>query len=328
MKDMDAAPLLSIGSLGGTISMQAEQPGQGVMPRLECEALLASLPQLRAIARVSTATLGLVPSASLSFQQMLSVLQWAQAQVRGGAQGVVITQGTDTLEESAYFLDLFWRGDVPLVLTGAMRSASDPCTDGPANILAAARVALAKVSRARGVLVVMNDQIHAASRVRKADSLSLGAFESPNGGPMGQLLEGQVRYWSSPVTPPILPIPARVQHRVALFESCLDADTGLLDAVIDLGYEGLVIAGFGAGHVSQTWASSLARIARQIPVVVATRTGKGATARASYGFEGGEIDLQAKGLRMAGHVCPRKCRILLWALLGSGMQGTLDDYLF
>ena len=158
-------------------------------------------------------------------------------------------------------------------------------------------VALARESRDRGVLVVMNDQIHAAARVRKGDSLSVNAFESPNGGPVGQLFEGQVHYWHIPGHRTVLPEPDRVQHQVGLMESCLDADTGLLDAALGLGYEGLVIAGFGAGHVSEHWASSLERIARQIPVIVATRTGRGTTASASYGFVGSEIDLQKKGMQ-------------------------------
>lgn len=327
MKETDGFPRLSIGSLGGTISMQATIMGQGVTPQLDCEALLAFLPRLGEIAQVSTATLGLVPSASMGFAQMIDVLRWAQEEVERGAHGIVITQGTDSLEESAYFLDLFWPFDVPLVLTGAMRSAGEPGADGPANLLAAACVALARESRDRGVLVVMNDQIHAAARVRKGDSLSVNAFESPNGGPVGQLFEGQVHYWHMPGYRTILPEPDRVQHQVALMESCLDADTGLLDAALGLGYEGLVIAGFGAGHVSERWASSLERIARQIPVIVATRTGRGTTASASYGFVGSEIDLQKKGMHMAGHLCPRKCRILLWALLGNGLQSSVRDHL-
>lgn len=326
---MSPAPLprLVIASLGGTVSMQAVAPGQGVTPQLDCAALLASLPQLAALAQIDTATLCLLPSASLGFQGLLEVLAWARAQVQGGAQAVVLTQGTDTLEETAYFLDLLWPFEAPLVMTGAMRAASQPGADGPANLLAAVQVATTQASRGRGVLVVINDQIHLAARVRKTASLALAAFESPGEGPLGVLAEGIARYRQPPSPRRVVPEPGRVAPRIALLEACLDADTMLLQALPDLGYTGLVVAGFGAGHVSAAWADALADIARHMPVIVATRTGSGPTARATYGFVGGEIDLLARGIHMAGSLCPRKCRILLWLLSAAGEADSLEGWL-
>lgn len=318
---------LSVGSLGGTVSMQAEAAGQGVTPKLDCEALLAMLPQSRNIASIRTATLCLVPSASLSFQTLLKVLAWARAEVEGGAQAVVLTQGTDTLEEAAWFLDLLWPFEQPLIMTGAMRSASQSGADGPANLLAAVQVALDESSRGRGVLVVINDQIHAAAAVRKTASLAMAAFESPDSGPVGAVVEGVARYRHPPLPRQVLSLPARTTHRVALLEACLDADTVLLQALPQLGYEGLVVAGFGAGHVCAAWAEVMMSLASYMPVIVATRTGSGPTAQATYGFAGGEIDLQAKGMRMAGALCPRKCRILLWLLIGAGDLPQLEQWL-
>jgi L-asparaginase/Glu-tRNA(Gln) amidotransferase subunit D len=141
-----------LGSLGGTIAMAAETVGGGVVPKLGADQLIAAIPDLASIARIHAETLQSVPSASLTFEQMIGVLAWAQEKVRAGARGVVITQGTDTLEETSYLLDLFWSGDAPLVVTGAMRSASGVGADGPANLLAAVRVAIAEESRGRGVL--------------------------------------------------------------------------------------------------------------------------------------------------------------------------------
>lgn len=318
---------LSVGSLGGTVSMQAAAAGQGVTPKLDCEALLVMLPQLRNIASIRSATLCLVPSASLSFQTLLEVLAWARAEVEEGAQAVVLTQGTDTLEEAAWFLDLLWPFEQPLIMTGAMRSASQPGADGPANLLAAVQVALDESSRGRGVLVVINDQIHAAAEVRKAASLAMAAFVSPEGGPAGVVVEGNACYRHPPPARQVLPLPRRTHHRVALLEACLDADTAVLQALPQLGYEGLVVAGFGAGHVSAAWAEAMMALASYMPVVVATRTGSGPTARATYGFVGGEIDLQAKGMHMAGALCPRKCRILLWLLMGAGDVLQLEQWL-
>lgn len=312
-----ALPILAIGALGGTVSMQAQTPGAGVVPAVGAEQMFEALPQLRDMARVNAATLQLLPSASLEFGHLLEVLAWARLQVAEGACAVVLTQGTDTLEESAYFLDLLWDCDAPLVLTGAMRAASQVSADGPANLLAAAAVALADSSRGRGVLVVMNDQVHAAAHVRKVHTLALGAFQSPNDGPLGAIVEGHVHYRAAASRREILPRPNRTDHQVALLEASLGADTLLLERVVELGYEGLVIAGFGAGHVSHAWAATIGDICGYIPVVVGSRTGAGATASHSYGFVGGEIDLQGRGALMAGTCCPRKCRVRLWLMLGS-----------
>lgn len=307
--------------------MQSAHRGEGAVPRLDCCALLASVPELEAIAQVSAATLCLLPSASLGFKQLLDVLQWALSEVEQGAHAVVLTQGTDSLEETAYFLDLLWPFEAPLVLTGAMRSASQPGADGPANLLAAAHVALDAASRGRGAQVVMNDQIHAAARVRKVDSLSVAAFDSPGFGPQGRVVEGRALYAGAPIARVVLPLPQRTTHQVALLEACLDGDTLLLEQIPGLGYEGLVIAGFGAGHVPACWVPSLATIARDLCVIVATRTGSGPTARHGYGFAGGEIDLLNRGVRMAGSLCPRKCRVLLWVLLGCDRVRDIDSFL-
>lgn len=187
-------PKLSIASLGGTVSMQARAGGCGVTPTLDCEQQLLQVPQLREMAQLTVTSLSLVPSASLSFNALLEVLAWARCEVEGGARAVILTQGTDSLEETAYFLDLLWPFDAPLVMTGAMRSPSQPGNDGPANLLAAAQVALARGSGGRGVLVVMNDQIHRATKVRKTASLAIAAFDSPGFGPVGEVVEGVATY--------------------------------------------------------------------------------------------------------------------------------------
>lgn len=327
MTTLKQLPKLAIASLGGTVSMRKDLLAGGVKPALGCEKQVAQVPELQAMALLEVETLALLPSASLDFPALLDVFAWARSQVEAGAVAVILTQGTDSLEETAYFLDLIWPFDAPLVMTGAMRSASQPGNDGPANLIAAAQVALADTSRGRGVLVVMDDQVHAASRVRKAASLSTSAFKSPGCGPLGLLLEGSVVYHHAIKRKEALPLPLRTDHKVALLESCLGADTDLLRAVTQLGYAGLVIAGFGAGHVSESWSAALGSIASMLPVIVATRTGSGATARSSYGFVGGEIDLQAKGIHMAGQLCPRKCRILLWLLLASNNQHRLVGWL-
>lgn len=320
-------PKLAIAALGGTVSMQASNAAEGVIPTVHGETLLASIPELTTLARVTVETLGLLPSASLDFEFLLSVLSWANFQIKQGASAVVILQGTDTLEETATFFDYLWDHDAPLILTGAMRSAAQPGADGPANLLDACRVALAASSRQRGVQVVMNGQIHSAHAVRKADSLALQAFSSPIVGLAGLLVEDTVRYQQPPSLRNVLPLPVQTTQKIALLEASLSADSLLLENILALRYDGLVIAGFGAGHVSESWADAIETIARKIPVIVATRTGSGSTAHSTYGFKGGEIDLMRRGAAMAGFLCPRKARILLWLLVGCQQQGDLPRYL-
>lgn len=320
-------PKLAIAALGGTVSMKTRHINEGVIPTVNGEALLASVPELKTLARVNVETLGMLPSASVDFEFLLSVLSWASFQIKQGATGVVITQGTDALEEVATFFDHLWHHDQPLVLTGAMRSAAQAGADGPANLLDACRVALAASSRQRGVQVVIHGQIHQASAVRKTDSLALQAFSSPIVGPVGLLVEDAVCYLR-PLSPRyVLPLPHQTSHKIALLEASLSADTRILENIVGFGYEGVVIAGFGAGHVSDSWARTIETITKHIPVIVATRTGSGSTARATYGFDGSEMDLVRKGALMAGFVCPRKARILLWLLVGCERQDELAQYL-
>ena len=320
-------PKISIATLGGTLSMQRCQPGGGITPTLAGQALLATAPELNELADIKVESLSLLPSASLDFAFLLEVVSWAKRQIAQGARGVVITQGTDTLEETATFFDCLWDHHQPLVVTGAMRGAGQAGADGPANMLDACRVAIDDSSRKRGVLVVLNAEVHQALSVRKTHSLALQAFSSPNVGPIGLVIENSIHYLRAAAARKVLPWPARTTHKVALLEAVLSADTVLLEHLVALGYEGLVIAGFGAGHVSEQWSKALEKVAAKLPVIVSTRSGAGPTARKTYGFMGGEIDLVSKGVHLSGFLCPRKARVLLWLLIGCDHSYRLATYL-
>lgn len=310
-----------LGSLGGTIAMAAETAGGGVVPKLGAGQLMAAIPDLTGIARIEAETLHSVPSASLTFEQMIGVLAWAQEKVREGARGVVITQGTDTLEETSYLLDLFWDTDAPLIVTGAMRSANGVGADGPANLLAAVRVAVAEESRGRGVLVVMNDTIHASRRVIKSDALSVQAFTSPVTGPLGVMLEGSPAYFHAPLARKVLQKPSRTDHHIALLEAAFSDTTDFIDHAARSGrYAGIIVAALGAGHVSTAYADVIGEFAHTLPILIATRTGANATASSTYGYPGSEIDLIRRGAIMAGWRSPRKARVLLWALIAAGLD--------
>lgn len=315
---------IAVGSLGGTIAMTPQEtPAQpsdhpstsAVVPTLGAEDLLAAVPGLAEVATVHATDLRKIPGASLTPDDVRYALVWARAQVDEGADGVVFTQGTDTLEETAYLFDLWWDRAAPVVFTGAMRPATVAGADGPANVLAAVRTAAAPQARDRGVLVVLDDRVHAASRVRKSHATATDAFTSPDTGPLGRLHEGALVLRPSDRLPP-LPLPDR-PARVALLETHLGDDGALLREVAHLEYDAVVLAAYGVGHVSAHLAEVVSEVQPYLPVVVASRTGAGSTARSTYGFPGSETDLARRGALLAGWLDPRKARLLTWAVASS-----------
>lgn len=319
--------LIAIASLGGTITMTSEGSG-GVRPTMNVQDLLDSVPALSEVADLATATLQTLPGASLTIQSVKDALQWARAATADGADGVILVQGTDTIEETSYLLDLYWDREEPLIVTGAMRSPQTPGSDGPANLLASAIVGVDPHSRGLGVLVVMNDEVHAASRVRKTRASGTDAFASPSFGPLGYVEERRTIYGNRPSRwphlvqkteqPDVNPAP-----RIALLEATLGDDDALLRLVTQARFDGVVLAGFGVGHLSQAMAKSVDEAIRVCPVVLASRAGAGTTLENAYSFEGSESDLIARGAIAAGWLDPRKARILLDSLLSAGYR--LDD---
>lgn len=322
-------PLVAVGALGGTIAMTSPDGG-AVAPTLTAAMLTEAVPSLRAVAEVRAETLAMLPSGSLDEPTVLRALAWAREAVEGGAVGVVLTQGTDTLEESAYLLDLFWDRPEPLVVTGAMRAPQSAGADGPANLLAAVRTAVAPASRERGVLVAFDDEIHPARWVAKTDSMSTSAFRSPVFGPIGRCVEGEIRYGVAAARPPVLVADGLTRRlegplpRVPIVATHLGDRGEVLDLVTASGVDGVVVAGFGAGHVSADMAEAVSRAAARMPVVFASRTGSGPTGRAMYGYPGSEVDLLARGAVAADWLPPVKARLLLWALLLLGVRSTAD----
>lgn len=298
--------------LGGTIAITGSDAAGVARGRAVTE-LLGELP---GGVEVEAVDLRMLPGSALTFDDLVEVAGTVRKRLDAGAQGVVVTQGTDTIEETAYFLDLLHHGGEPVVVTGAMRGPRLEGDDGPANLLAAIRTAASPAARELGCMVVFGDEIHAASRVRKAHASSIATFMSPNGGPLGYVVEGMPRILNRPTTRAIVPPPSRRWPRVAFvtatFGAPFDVTTGRLD--------GLVVAGFGVGHVPPTWIPVLADLASRIPVVLASRTGAGAVHAAMYDYAGSERDLRQRGLIPAGFLHPYKARILLMLALAAGLD--------
>jgi L-asparaginase len=228
--------------LGGTIAMgpaaveaSAEVDGArsaGVVPLLSADQLVAAVPGLDAAGvEVVVDDLRSLPGASLGFDDLRAVAAAVERHLGAGAAGVVVTQGTDTIEESAWFLDLLHGRDEPVVVTGAMRNPTLAGADGPANLLAAVRVAAGDAARGQGCVVVFADEIHAARRVRKTHSSSIGTFRSPDGGPLGYVAAGRPHLVNRLPDRVVLPMPDGPWPRVPLVAMTLGDDGTLLDAI-------------------------------------------------------------------------------------------------
>ncbi|MBN9620866.1 MAG: asparaginase, partial [Actinobacteria bacterium] len=297
-------------ALGGTISMTAAE-GVGAVARLGGDELVASLGPLPAEVVVHDPQV--VPSASLTFVDVLDLVAAAETAVADGAVGVVLTQGTDTLEEVAFLVDSVWRHDAPFVVTGAMRNPSLLGADGPANLLAAFQVATSDAARGQGALVVFADEIHAARHVRKTHTTSPATFVSPDTGPLGHIVEGTPRF--------LVRVPRRqlvrgwtteavAATRIALYTVTLDDDAALI-AGPPHAHQGLVLAGVGAGHVPEHMVAVLDEILTAMPVVLTSRTGAGSVLADTYGAPGAERDLLGRGVIGGGFVHPFQARVLL-----------------
>lgn len=304
-------------TLGGTIAMTS-QSGDAVTPTLTADDLVAAVPGLDGTGiDVQVLNFRQLPGASLSFTDLLALAQEIR---RLDVDGVVVTQGTDTIEETAYFLDLFHSGPKPLVVTGAMRNASMAGADGPANILAGVRVAASPHAQGLGCVVVFAEEIHAARWVRKTHSASPTAFTSYPG-PIGYVAEDRVTLWThpSPHTLDLAAQPSRALEnadriRTAVATLGLGDDGVVLDA-IGAHVDGLVVAAFGVGHAPVACVDALTKLAARIPVVLASRTGSGPVMTRTYGFPGSESDLISRGLIPASDLNPLKARIRLHTLL-------------
>ncbi len=317
MPDVKPRQVLVI-SLGGTIAMTAAAAG-GVAPALSADQLLAAVPGLaESDIAVQTHDFRQLPGASLGFDDLTALVSVIRDRFADGADGIVVVQGTDTIEETAYLLDLYHAGPHPVVVTGAMRNPTLAGADGPANLLAAVQTAASDQARGLGALVVLADEIHAARRVRKTHSTAGATFQSPNGGPLGYLVEGQPRLLNRLTHRTVVPEPiAGHQPRIALVTVALGDDGVLLDGLAER-VDGVVVAAFGVGHVPQQLVAPLEDLASRVPVVLASRTGAGSVLAHTYGFPGSERDLLGRGLVSAGFLDPYKARILLHALAGAG----------
>ncbi len=313
---MNAAtrPHIAIVTTGGTIAMRHDPQAGGGVPALEAEDLLRFLPEL-------PVTLESTAVCNLPGPHMTPATMWAAREAVAGlltrpdVDGVVVTHGTDTLEETAILLDLTLDSPKPVVLTGAMRHSSLLSYDGPANLAAAIRVAASAEARGLGTLVVLDDTIHAARYVSKTHTQALSTFRSGQFGPLG-VVDATGVYIAQRVTPRPIACP-RLETDVALLMLGAGSDTELFDYLIQRGVKGVVLAALGGGRVPVPWLEPITQAVQAgVPVVISTRVPEGRVGD-PYGFPGCHNDLKRRGCLFAGDLNAPKARIALMVALGA-----------
>lgn len=300
---------------GGTIAMRDE--GQGAVPVLDGRSLAANLPpEIAALGEIEVEEFTNLPSSHLTVDQLSNLQKTVVDRLeRLYVRGVVVTHGTDTMEETAYLLDLTVPSSRPVVLTGAMRAAGEPGYDGRANLLAAIRVAFDPNATDRGTMIVMNDEIHAARYATKAHTTSPAAFHSPEWGPMGRVYPDMIQ-WAWNLQRDLFPA-RRLEPNVHLITLSLGANEAILRYLIERRVRGIVIETLGGGRVPPWWVAPIKEAtAAGIAVVIASRTGAGRTID-RYGYPGAYRDLEAAGVIFAEGLNGPKARIKLMAALGA-----------
>ena len=310
---------VTILAAGGTIAMKDGAGGRrGATPVLDAEGLLAAVPNAARMPGLRARSVRSMPSPHLTLDDAFAVAQAAREELAKG-RGVVVTSGTDTLEELAVLCDAMCSDGPPIVLTGAIRPASAPGADGPANLADSIAAARSDATKGLGGIVCFAGELHAGREVRKVDSTAPHAFASPRSGPLGRVVEGRVEVVMRTVRRPPLDV-ARIDFHVPIAGTWLGDDGALLRAAFGLEPDGLVLAALGGGHLSPDALAVLREGNDRIPVVVTLRPTRGAFLRSTYGYEGAEGDLLDAGVIPAGGLAPASARMLLLAGMGAGLD--------
>lgn len=302
-------------AMGGTIAMRYDEITDGLIPAVSGKELVEAVPALRNLCEIEVIEFSREPSSRITPPIMKNLAENIDKKLgEMDVSGCVVTHGTDTLEETAYFLDLYIKSNKPVCVTGAMRSYGEVSPDGSHNILSSVRVAMSDEALDMGTLVVMNEEIHAAVDVIKTHSANLKTFVSPFWGPLGYVDEDRVIFKRKGL------------HRlnksfkdasasVPIVKIYTGMDNSYFDFLFEKGVDGLVLEAFGRGNMSDIHEGAIKRfINGNIPVVIATRTfGR---SLGLYSYIGGGKSTQRLGAIMAGEITAGKARLKLILALG------------
>jgi L-asparaginase len=321
-------PRITMIFTGGTISMEHATRDGPAVPALTGADIRAAVPGLETEFELESIEFGSYPGPHMSLPRMLELREAACAAIRRGALGVVIAHGTDTLEESAFLLDVLHDAAEPVVFVGAMRTRDELSWDGPVNLFNGCLVAADPAARNRGVMVAMNATVHAAAEVTKTYTEAIDTFVTPDYGPQGVVELGRVIFYRQPVrrvrvankwlasAKPGTPLP-----RVEFIEASAGSDGALVAAAANLpGIAGLVIGAMGRGNLPPPMAAAVTDVIKSgLPVVICSRCWGGRVAPV-YGYEGGGARLLAAGAVFSPWLGGIKARIALTLALAAGMN--------
>ncbi|MBM3877643.1 MAG: asparaginase [Verrucomicrobia bacterium] len=311
-------PCVSVVFTGGTISMRFDPAAGGAVPAMSGAEILARVPGLDSIARVSALDFARLPGPHMTPALMLELARVVRQRLdEVTCCGVVVTHGTDTLEETAYLLDLVLASDKPVVFAGAMRHSSEDGWDGPANLLSAVRVAASSEARGLGVLVCLNELILVANDATKTHTVALDTFQGRDSGPLGRVGSDGIVMQRRRVRREHI-APERIEERVEIVKLAAGSDGRLIRRALEEGCRGLVIEGLGCGNVPLPALGEVLRaVDGGIPVVITSRCHRGPIAE-TYAYEGAARKLREAGAILGGSVPSHKARIKLMLLLGAG----------
>ncbi len=305
---------------GGTISMKVDERIKAAVPSLTGEEIMSMVTGIEEFAEIESHSFSSKPSPHMTIQNMLELSKFIKSLVeREDIDGVVLTHGTDTLEETAYFLDLTIDTEKVIVVTGAMRSSSELGYDGPFNLATSICTAISEEAKGRGVLVCFNGELNSAADVTKANSMALNAFKTPNFGPIGIVDNNKVLFYRKTKKHKVYYVES-INDEVALIKCVAGMGSDYINYFIDKGYKGIVIEALGRGNVPPSMVFGIKRaLNNNIPVVIVSRCFEGRVYE-SYGYEGGGKMLKDLGVFFEESMPGQKARIKLIVALSSSKR--------
>lgn len=318
-------PVVQFIATGGTIAMKVDPVTKGVVPAISGDDLMQTVPDAIKYATIEVNNFSNM-SANYVEAKWWSRLTKAvdDALARPEVSGVVVAQGTDTMEETAYWLDLTVKSDKPVVMIGAQRNASERDFDGPRNLLNAIRIAALPDAKGKGVMVVMNGQINAARSVTKTHTGSVESFKSGDFGFLGEVWDDRIEFARIPLRRQHIDIGSSEMPRVEILPMFGGADGSLMRYAVDQGAKGIVVEALGMGNMNVSMFEAVKyALSKNVPVVISTRVPNGRTIPL-YGFPGGGKTTFDAGAVMAGDLSPQKARLLLMLLLHQGKSSKAE----
>lgn len=296
--------------------MKVDPKLKAAVPSLTGEEIMTLVTGIEDYAKVDSFQFSSFPSPHMTPEIMMDLAKLIRELTLGDYDGVVVTHGTDTLEETAYLVDLTVNTRKPIVFTGSMRSGSELGYDGPSNLAASICTAASDKSKGRGVLVCLNGELNTASEVTKANSMALNAFRTPTYGPVGIVDNNQVIFYRQTLRHESHEID-HLESRVALIKTCTGMDSAFLDFCLDRGDRGIVIEAMGRGNIPPQMVAGVRRaISQGVAVVIVSRCFEGRVFD-SYGYPGGGRNLRELGVILGDNLNGQKARIKLMVALSA-----------